>query len=86
VKARYNDIDIYQHVNNTRYLEWAMNLFSEEQLKERHLPMVLIEFLAESRLGDEINLFADTRANPTFVRGVRPEDDKTIFRAKFRWG
>jgi medium-chain acyl-[acyl-carrier-protein] hydrolase len=86
VKARFSDIDIYQHVNNTRYLEWAINLFPQEHLQERHLPMMLIEFLAEAHAGDEINLFANTQANPSFVRGVRQEDDKTIFRAKFRWG
>jgi medium-chain acyl-[acyl-carrier-protein] hydrolase len=86
VKARYSDIDIYQHVNNTRYLEWAINLFPPEHLKQHHLPMMLIEFLTEAHAGDDINLFADTQANPSFVRGVRQEDDKTIFRAKFRWG
>lgn len=85
-KTRYGDIDMYQHVNNTRYVEWSLNLFSEGQHRNRHLSMMLIEFLAESRLGDEINLFSDTETNPAFVRGVRQEDDKTIFRAKFRWG
>ena len=86
VKARYGDIDMYQHVNNTRYLQWALNLFPEEQLRTRHLSMMMIEFLAESKLGDEINLFCDPQTNPTFARGVRQEDDKTIFRVKFRWG
>lgn len=85
VKSRYGDIDMYQHVNNTRYVEWSLNLFSEEQHRTRHLSMMQIEFLAESRLGDEINLFSDTAASPAFVRGVRQEDDKTIFRAKLRW-
>ena len=84
-KARYGDIDMYQHVNNTRYVEWSLNLFTEEQHRNRHLSMMLIEFLAESRLGDEINLFSDTSTNPAFARGVRQEDDKTVFRAKFRW-
>lgn len=86
VKARYGDIDMYQHVNNTRYLQWALNLFPEEQLRTRHLSMMMIEFLAESKLGDEINLFCDPQTNPTFARGVRQEDDKTIFRVKLRWG
>ena len=86
VTARYGDIDMYQHVNNTRYLQWTLNLFPEEQLRTRHLSMMMIEFLNESRLGDEINLFGDPSTNPSFARGVRQEDDKTIFRVKLRWG
>ena len=86
VKARYGDIDMYQHVNNTRYLQWALNIFPEEQLRERHLSMMMIEFLSETRLGDEINIFCDPATNPSFARGVRQEDDKTIFRVKLRWG
>lgn len=85
VKGRYSDIDMYQHINNTRYVEWSLNLFPEEMHRTRHLSMMSIEFLAESRLGDEIQLFSDTGTNPAFVRGFRPEDDKTVFRAKFRW-
>lgn len=85
VKGRYNDLDMYQHINNTRYVEWSLNLFPEAFHRNRHLSMMLIEFLAESRLGDEIQLFADTGTNPVFVRGFRQEDDKTVFRAKFRW-
>ncbi len=85
IKPRFCDIDMYQHVNNTRYVEWCLNLFPEEQLRNRHLSMMLIEFLAESHIGDEIHLFSDVAANPAFVRGVRQDDDKTIFRAKFRW-
>lgn len=84
-KARFGDIDMYQHVNNTRYVEWSLNLFPEEHLRSRQLTMMLIEFLAECRLGDEINLFCDAGANPSFARGVRQEDDKIVFRAKFRW-
>jgi medium-chain acyl-[acyl-carrier-protein] hydrolase len=84
VKARFTDIDMYQHVNNARYISWVLDMLPEEWHKKNGISSFLIEFINETRLGDEVQLFADITGNPLLVRGVRMEDDKVIFRSRIR--
>jgi medium-chain acyl-[acyl-carrier-protein] hydrolase len=86
IKAEYSDIDMYGHVNNTRYVEWTLNTFPEEIHKENLIRSFLIEFLAETHLGEEIEIFRNKDgADPSYVKGVRLDDDKTLFRTRIRW-
>jgi acyl-ACP thioesterase len=84
-RARYNDLDMYRHVNNTRYIEWILNAFPEETFRWFFVHSFLIEFLAEVHTGEEIQLFWNKGMNPSVFKGVRMEDDKTIFRARINW-
>lgn len=90
VRASYADLDMYRHVNNTRYVEWILNAFSEEDYTRRCIRSFLIEFLNETLFGDEVDLFAGTPAgssqDTSLIRGVRREDDRTLFKAKLTWG
>ena len=84
VKARFTDIDMYQHVNNTRYVSWILDMFPKEWHEKNFIVSFLVEFVNETRLGEEIQIFADLEKNPLLIRGVRMEDDKTIFRSKIK--
>jgi medium-chain acyl-[acyl-carrier-protein] hydrolase len=83
--TQYSHLDMYQHVNTSRYIEWTLNMFPPGTHRDRELESILVEFLSETHLGDEVHLFSDVSANPTLVRGVRQEDDKTLFRARLTW-
>lgn len=94
-KARFVEIDMYGHVNNTRYVEWILNAFPHEVHRTRFIRQFLIEFLHETKLGEEVDLFgqglvkedASTASVPetTLIKGVRREDDQVVFRAKVDW-
>jgi medium-chain acyl-[acyl-carrier-protein] hydrolase len=85
VTAHYADLDMYRHVNNSRYVEWILNLFSQEMHREKFIHSFLIEFLAETHYGEEIELFCSKGYDPSYLKGVRLEDDKTIFRSRISW-
>lgn len=83
VRARFSDLDPYNHVNHARYLSYfemaRVDLleelgFSMDRLAEMGLQIVLVEanvrYYAPARLGDEIRV-------TTLVREVR--------RASTRW-
>ena len=84
-KTSFTDLDINQHVNNTRYIEWILHAFPDQSYHDYFIHSLLIEFLAEAHSGEEIELFWNKGVNPSLFKGVRLEDDKTIFRAKMIW-
>lgn len=51
--VRHSDLDMNQHVNNARYLEWIMESLPEDSQSE--IERVDIIFVAESTFGDEIH-------------------------------
>lgn len=53
-RVSYNDIDLYGHVNNVRYLEWAFETFSTEDLRESSVRSIQINFTAEAKDGEEV--------------------------------
>lgn len=85
VKA--SDIDIYGHVNNAKYIEWITDLYSPEQLKKYPLDEILVNFLQETRFGDQIEIFADYEENHEKVRYKmqRKSDEKIILMAEIDW-
>ncbi|EAZ79617.1 acyl-[acyl-carrier-protein] thioesterase [Algoriphagus machipongonensis] len=52
-KVRYSDLDLYDHVNNTSYIQWVENLLKEQNLSYSNL---LINFQAECKQGDLVTL------------------------------
>ncbi len=53
LKALYSYCDLNGHINNTRYLDIAMDLLPLDLLKERPLKRVDIEYHHEIKLGEE---------------------------------
>jgi medium-chain acyl-[acyl-carrier-protein] hydrolase len=85
VTAGYTDLDMYNHVNNTRYIDWILNLFPEEMHRNYSISTFLVEFLSEVLYNEEIRLFASIDPAESLVRGIRTGDGKTIFRARVGW-
>jgi len=56
-----SDIDLNQHVNNTKYIQWAMDCISLEFQMQHQLVEINANFLSESRIGE--NYFIETYQN-----------------------
>ncbi|MGE5423962.1 MAG: acyl-[acyl-carrier-protein] thioesterase, partial [Syntrophothermus sp.] len=85
VTVNYTDLDMYHHVNNTRYIDWILNLYPMEMHRDYRVSSLMIEFLSEARVGEEIMLFAGIQTAGSLVKGVRSGDEKTIFKARLEW-
>jgi acyl-ACP thioesterase len=85
ITAGYTDLDMYNHVNNARYIDWILNLFPEEMHHSYSISSFMIEFLSEVMYQDEIGLFASIDPEGSLVQGVRSGDGKTIFKARITW-
>jgi len=87
-KIRYTDLDINQHVNNTKYIELVLDSFSPEYHKTHELQSLTISFNAESFYDDELEI-RSSLLNPsgdcTFVDGIIIKTTKQVFQAIVQW-
>ncbi len=86
-KVKTSDIDYYGHVNNAKYIAWISDLYTPEELKKFPLEEILVNFLQETRFGDEVEIFADKKENSGKVRYKmqRKSDERIILLAEADW-
>lgn len=60
-KIRYSDIDSNRHVNNTKYIEWAIETLPLELVKDYELKRIKVTFEKECLYGEEVCVSTSTR-------------------------
>src|SRR6056297_608688 len=83
-KVVYSDIDINHHVNNVKYIEWILDMYSLEYLKNNCLNKFEINYKHEAEFGEKIELKAKYQ-NENHVFLALNEEGKEIFRAYMVW-
>lgn len=53
---QYSDLDVNQHVNNTRYADWACDALGVETMRENFLETLVVNYHAEVTPDQEIQL------------------------------
>ena len=87
VKVGYTDIDINQHLNNVRYVEYILNCFPADVYRDNHINRLQINFLSESRYDDQIRLYkAKTGEEDSvyYIEGLNQNDQK-VFQSSIEW-
>ena len=72
--VRLSDLDINQHVNNTRYIEWALESIPLEIWQENQLSGLEIIFRAETKYGERVVVQTE-QANHTFYHQILSDKD-----------
>lgn len=85
-QVRNSDLDMNNHVNNTKYAQWILDAIPLDILKgDVHLQKYEVNFLAETSSGDQVNLQMLKPAENTKLtqfQGVRAADGKPVFTAR----
>lgn len=91
-RVRNSDLDINQHVNNTKYSQWILDAIPIDLHKNLILKTYSVNFLAETHLGDEVRVernvassTIDADKGQTIYRGMRVSDDRVLFTAALSW-
>lgn len=82
--VRYSDIDINEHLNNAKYLDFIMDSFSLEEHKKFNIKSIEISYSNEALPGDTINIYKDTfeiNSNKIYMEGI-DERDNLIFKSQ----
>ncbi len=82
----YRDLDVNEHVNNGRYLEWILESFSIDFYKSHYLNDLEINYMNEALYNDKIKCFLTQNGDNQFFHTIQREaDGKEICRAKTSW-
>lgn len=57
--VRFHDLDLNRHVNNVRYLEWALETLPSEVLDQRQCTALALQFEGETTLEDPVRATAE---------------------------
>ena len=75
-RVSYSDLDRNFHMNNTRYLEWAMDLLPSDFHRAHAMKEFVVCYLSEAREGEVLELHFDLKDGPVFqVDGHRENTD-----------
>lgn len=90
-EVRNSDIDLNNHVNNTKYAQWILDAIPIEILRGgEHLASYEVNFLAETKSGDvvvvqkAVNDIEDGDMSIVKFQGMRVADSKPVFTAQMR--
>jgi len=83
--VRFSDLDVNQHVNNVRYVEWALEAAPREMLLTQQPTEIDIQFRAETGLGETVVTQLQQDADRLLHRLRRTRDDKTVAQATTQW-
>ncbi len=84
--VRIGDIDVNQHVNNVRYIDWAYNTFTIDHFKRNTPRAIVVNFNAEGKAGDVVKIERfDCTSTCSIVNVGRISDSKNICKVEFCW-
>jgi acyl-ACP thioesterase len=82
VQAAYTDIDVNQHVNNVKYMEYVLNTYPESELRNRMITGLQINFLQECRFGESLEILrSDNPESKTDHFEGRKSNGNRVFQA-----
>ncbi|RZJ70212.1 acyl-ACP thioesterase domain-containing protein [Flavobacterium sp.] len=58
-KVLLSDLDIVNHANNVKYLEWCLDYFDAGLLLKNKVKAIDMNFMKELVLGDDVEIFSD---------------------------
>ena len=87
--VRRSDLDLAAHVNNTSYVEWAIEAVPDEVWRDCDFAQLQIQFLSECHHGHTVlsrsQTTNDDEAHEVRHQLVRHEDEVEVARARTQW-
>lgn len=78
-----SDLDIVNHANSVKYLEWCLDYTESELILNQSLASFEMNYLKEVALGETISVSKSTIKNPTIF--TINSGDKTCFALQLNW-
>ena len=68
-RAKYSEVDMNGHINNTRYVDYILDLHDSKFHQEKMVSSILINFDKEIMEGDNIELYSNS-TEPEVIHGL----------------
>ncbi len=74
-RVLYSDVDINQHMNNTRYIQWALDLIDFDKHHQCFISDINIQYRKEIRPLEIVKLFMGEDGHRYVIEGRNENDD-----------
>jgi len=78
-----SDLDIVNHVNNVKYLEWCLDHLDEEIILNQEIKSFEMNFMKELSLNDNVVIHKNLSEESTTFSITK--EDKTCFALQLNW-
>jgi len=82
-KVVLSDLDIVNHVNNVKYLEWCLDVVDEDIMQNKSIASLEMNFLKELSLGEVVEIHESTAESQTIFSITK--DSKSVFALAVNW-
>lgn len=85
--AKFGDIDLNNHVNSNKYVEWITNVLPESLFSNTTIKTFQINFLQEVHIHEEIVIcFSENKTNKQYIlEGINQTTGKACFQGLIGW-
>ncbi len=83
--VRLSDLDINQHVNHVKYIDWALEAIPLSVWKKRHLSQLEISFRSETRYGEGIIVQTEQDENIFLHQVISEKDQRGLAVLRTHW-
>jgi acyl-ACP thioesterase len=73
-----SECDHYNHVNNTRYADYALNCFTMDELRQNPLHGFGISYLRRAREGDVLRFYRKKAEDGYLVQGINQDGENVV--------
>ena len=85
-KVSYSDMDVNQHVNSGRYIQWMTDDFGREFLEKNTVSAIKVNYAGEAMPGDLLVTGREDKGNGLWlVHLIRKDNSKEVCRAEIQW-
>lgn len=86
--AAYSDIDVNNHVNNAKYVEWILDCFPEESYLNKEIKSLQLNFISQTKLGNSVVLKRGNyngNSSISYLEAVNEESSDRVFQSIIEW-
>ncbi len=84
-EAGYTDLDLNQHVNNAKYIEFITDCFPQEHHIEKRIKNIEVTFISETKYGETIDILIKSDGESNFAELKNRDSGKQVLQAKMEW-
>ncbi|QZE15837.1 hypothetical protein K4L44_08400 [Halosquirtibacter laminarini] len=82
----YSDIDMNQHANNTKYIDWMLQYIPKDTLQQKEIKEILIEYTNEAGWNDILDISMDHQdkngEDHISFQAVHQKNEKVCFKGR----
>ena len=80
---KYSDYDHYFHVNNTKYADFSMDVFSVEELKGKYVKSMQITYVKQCKYGEKLDFYRNDCGSYTIIEGRVGDEIRVQMKVEF---